>query len=64
MGCPEIIVEATRLPDFPVNDPADELIVATARLHQLMLWTSDTKLRGYPHATLRYFTPLVGAASR
>jgi len=26
---PEIIVESTRLPDFPVNDPGDELIVAT-----------------------------------
>src|SRR5256885_1478637 len=29
----EIIIESTRLPDFPVNDPADELIVATARVH-------------------------------
>lgn len=56
---PEIIVEATRLPEFPVNDPADELIVATARVHRLTLWTTDTKLRDYRHATVRYFTPLI-----
>lgn len=54
-----IIVESTSLPDFPVNDPADELIVATARLYCLNLWTSDTKLRGYRHAAIRYFTPQV-----
>ena len=29
----DIIVESTRLPEFPVNDPADQLIVATARIH-------------------------------
>ena len=56
---PEIIVEATRLPEFPVNDPADELIVATARVYRLALWTTDTKLRGYRHVTVRYFTPLL-----
>jgi PIN domain nuclease of toxin-antitoxin system len=43
---PEIIVESTRLPDFPVNDPGDELIVATARIHKLRLLTTDTKLKG------------------
>jgi PIN domain nuclease of toxin-antitoxin system len=54
---PEIIVEATRLPVFPVNDPADELIVATARIHRLTLITTDTKLRNYSHAKIHYFTP-------
>ena len=47
------------LPDFPVNDPADELIVATARVHGLTLLTTDTKLKGYGHARIRYFTPNV-----
>ncbi len=39
---PEIIADAMSLPDFPVKDPADELIVATARVHKLTLLTSDT----------------------
>ena len=55
---PEVIVESCRLPDFPVNDPGDELIVATARVHKLALLTTDTKLKGYRHARIRYFTPL------
>ncbi len=55
----EVIVDAARLPDFPVNDPADELIVATARIHRLTLLTTDTKLKGYRHARIRYFTPVV-----
>ena len=55
---PEIIVESTRLPDFPVNDPGDELIVATARVHKLTLLTSDTKLKGYRHARIQYFKPV------
>jgi PIN domain nuclease of toxin-antitoxin system len=54
----DIIVESTRLPDFPVNDPADQLIVATARVHKLTLLTSDTKLKGYRHARIHYFTPI------
>jgi PIN domain nuclease of toxin-antitoxin system len=55
----EIIVESTRLPEFPVNDPADQLIVATARVHQLTLLTTDTKLNGYRHARIRYFRPVL-----
>src|SRR4051812_14805899 len=30
---PEIVVEAMQLPEFPNRNPADELIVATARVH-------------------------------
>ena len=44
--------------DFPVRDPADELIVATARVHKLTLLTTDTKLKDYRHARIRYFTPV------
>ena len=54
----EIVVEAMSLPDFPVRDPADELIVATARVHKLTLLTTDTKLKDYRHARIRYFTPV------
>jgi PIN domain nuclease of toxin-antitoxin system len=55
----DIIVESTRLPEFPVNDPADQLIVATARVHRLTLLTTDTKLKGYRHARIHYFTPIL-----
>ena len=54
----EIVVEAMSLPDFPVRDPADELIVATARVHKLTLLTTDTRLKAYRHARIRYFTPV------
>lgn len=53
----DIIVDSTRLPEFPVNDPADQLIVATARIHNLVLLTSDTKLKSYRHARIQHFTP-------
>lgn len=55
----EIIVESVRLPDFPVNDPGDQLIVATARVHRLTLLTTDTQLKGYRHAKIHYFTPVL-----
>jgi PIN domain nuclease of toxin-antitoxin system len=44
---------------FPNRDPADELIVATARVHRLTLLTTDTQLRHYRHAQIRYFTPVL-----
>lgn len=55
---PEIIVESTRLPEFPVNDPGDELIVATARIHKIPLLTTDRELKRYPHARIHYFKPI------
>jgi PIN domain nuclease of toxin-antitoxin system len=61
---PEIVTDAMSLPDFPVKDPADELIVATARVHRLTLLTTDTKLRGYRHARIRYFTPIIGSPQK
>ena len=60
----EIIDESTRLPEFPVNDPADQLIVATARVHKLTLLTTDTKLKGYRHARIHYFKPVLEKAKR
>lgn len=53
----DVVVEAMRLPEFPNRDPADELIVATARVHRLTLLTTDSKLRGYAHARIHYFKP-------
>ena len=56
---PEVVTEAMSLPDFPNRDPGDELIVATARVHGLTLLTTDTLLRKYRHAQIRYFTPIL-----
>ena len=55
----EVATEAMRLPEFPNRDPADELIVATARIHTLTLVTTDTMLKGYRHARVHYFTPIL-----
>lgn len=46
---PEIVVESTELPDNFHRDPADQLIVATARILQCSLLTADAKILGYPH---------------
>jgi len=54
---PEIVADAMRLPAFPTRDPADELIVATARMHRLVLVTTDRRLRGYRHTKMSYFRP-------
>lgn len=41
----QIAIESVRLgPDFP-NDPADQIIVATARCHGLRLLTADERIR-------------------
>ena len=56
---PEVVADAMGLPDFPVRDPADELIVATARVHKLTLLTTDSQLKGYRHARIHYFKPVV-----
>ena len=56
---PEVVADAMNLPDFPVEDPGDELIVATARVHKLTLLTSDTALKGYRHARIQYFKPVM-----
>ena len=54
----DVVTEAMRLPEFPTRDPADELIVASARIHNLTLITTDTKLKRYRHARIHYFKPL------
>ncbi len=46
---PRIAVEATQLPGGFHRDPADQLIVATARVYDCPLVTMDSKIRQYPH---------------
>jgi PIN domain nuclease of toxin-antitoxin system len=49
---PAIAVESTRLPQPFHKDPADELIVASARVLSCPLVTYDGKILNYPHVQL------------
>jgi PIN domain nuclease of toxin-antitoxin system len=44
-----IAIESSRLPQPFHKDPADRLIVATARIHGLTIITSDHKILDYSH---------------
>ena len=46
---PEIAIESTRLPGGFHRDPADQIIVATARIFDCPLLTTDERIRSYPH---------------
>ena len=46
---PKIAIESCDLPGEFHNDPADRIIVATARVHTLDLITKDKKIIDYPH---------------
>jgi len=46
---PEVAIESTRLPPPFHRDPADQIIVATARIYGCPLVTSDEKILRYPH---------------
>ncbi len=43
-----ILVESCRLPEPFPGDPADQIIVATARQHEAALVTKDRAIRQYP----------------
>lgn len=45
----EIMEEAYSLPEVFHQDPADRMLVATARKHNLTLLTTDRKILEYPH---------------
>lgn len=47
-----IIVESTQLPGEFHRDPADQIIVATARIYDIPLLTSDGRITSYPHVKL------------
>jgi PIN domain nuclease of toxin-antitoxin system len=49
---PEIVVDSTQLPGSFHKDPADQMIVATARVCGLPLMTMDGKILLYPHVPL------------
>ena len=49
---PHIAVESTVLPGTFHRDPADQLIVATARIHDLPLLTMDKKILQYQYVKL------------
>jgi len=46
---PEIVIESTQLPGEFHRDPADQIIVACARVNNGPLVTSDSKIVNYPH---------------
>lgn len=49
---PEIAIESTKLPGEFHRDPADQIIVATARLYDSPLITSDSKILKYPYVKI------------
>ncbi|ETX09190.1 MAG: twitching motility protein PilT [Candidatus Entotheonella gemina] len=46
---PDIVIESTQLPGMFHRDPADQIIVVTARVHGCPLVTSDRKISQYPY---------------
>jgi PIN domain nuclease of toxin-antitoxin system len=49
---PEIMWQSTRLPQPFHDDPADQMIVATARAENAALLTADALIRRYPHVRI------------
>lgn len=46
---PEIAIASTRLPAPFHKDPADRILVATARVLHIPILTADAKILAYPH---------------
>lgn len=46
---PEIAIESTQLPGEFHRDPADQMIVATARIHGCPIVTSDSRILQYQY---------------
>jgi PIN domain nuclease of toxin-antitoxin system len=47
---PDIAIESTQLPNGHSGDPADRIIVASARLHNLTLMSRDHRINAYGKA--------------
>jgi PIN domain nuclease of toxin-antitoxin system len=45
----DVLFEAYSLPEQFHQDPADRIIVATARCHDLVIVTADQRIIDYPH---------------
>ena len=50
----DIALESAHLPSSFHKDPADQMIVATARVHSLVLISADQRLRDYPHVQTKW----------
>jgi PIN domain nuclease of toxin-antitoxin system len=50
---PQICIESTQLPGTFHRDPADQIIVATARVQNCPLVTVDRKIREYLHVEIK-----------
>ena len=46
---PDVAIDSCNLPGVFHKDPADRIIVAAARIHNLTLLTKDQKILDYPH---------------
>jgi PIN domain nuclease of toxin-antitoxin system len=46
---PRIAIETAKLPGSFHRDPADQIIVATARVNDIPLLTADSRILQYPH---------------
>lgn len=46
---PRVVVESTQLPGPSHRDPADQMIVATARVLAVPIVTMDERIRAYEH---------------
>lgn len=51
---PAIAIASTQLPGDFHRDPADQIIVATARVYNCALVSSDDKIASYPHVQTVY----------
>ena len=49
---PEIVIEANQLPGTFHRDPADQMLVATARVMGIAMLTADAKILSYRHVKL------------
>ena len=49
---PQIAIESTQLPGNFHRDPADQIIVATSRIFDIPVLTSDKRILNYPHVKL------------
>jgi PIN domain nuclease of toxin-antitoxin system len=49
---PEIAIASTQLPGDFHRDPADQIIVATARTYAISLLTVDARIRAYEHVQI------------
>jgi len=49
---PRIAIESTKLPGSFHRDPADQIIVAPARVYDIPLLTADSHILQYPHVRI------------